>query len=186
MKDPRYGIIALAVLVFALSSCDRTRNDKGYEYFPDMAHSLAYETYSPNPNTASGSSNLTPVKGTIARGETYFHYGPGMDGRVLAGKELLNPFQPSPEVIATGKEQYGIYCLICHGEKGDGNGPIYTAGLYTFQPRSLVNETVRGIPDGEIYHTITVGFGLMGAHGAQVSPDDRWKIIHYIRQELQK
>ena len=48
-KNMKQLIIPSAlVLLLTLSSCDRTRNQKGYEYFPDMAHSLAYETYSAN------------------------------------------------------------------------------------------------------------------------------------------
>jgi hypothetical protein len=50
------------------------------------------------------------------------------------------------------------------------------------KPRTLVSESASGLKDGEIFHTITLGLGSMGAHGSQIRPDDRWKLILYIRQ----
>jgi mono/diheme cytochrome c family protein len=178
--------LGAAILAFSLSSCDRTRNDKGYEYFPDMAHSQSFETYAPNPNFDDGTTNQGPVAGAVSRETLPFDYPANIDGRILAGKEVLNPLERKPEVVSRGAEQYKVFCMMCHGEKGDGMGYLHTDKLYNFKPASLVNERVRTIPDGEIFHSITLGFGVMGAHGAQLNRDDRWSIIHYIRQELQK
>ncbi len=68
---------------------------------------------------------------------------------------------------------------------GNGKGNLYTGTLYPFPPASLINEKVKDIPDGEIFHTITYGYGVMSEHGSIVSPDDRWEIVLYIRNELQ-
>jgi len=192
MKNARFVLKPLAAIFggllisFAMTSCDRTRNDKGYEYFPDMVHSQAFETYSQNPNYPDGATNQMSAPGTIPREHIPFNSASNIEGRIQAGQEVFNPIVVSPEVVARGKEQYLVYCQMCHGEKGDGQGYLFTNKLYTFQPASLVNDKARNLPDGEIYHTITLGFGVMGAHGAQISRDDRWKIIHYIREELQK
>jgi mono/diheme cytochrome c family protein len=80
---------------------------------------------------------------------------------------------------------YNRFCINCHGTLADGNGNLFTSGLYTFKPASLVNDKVKNIPDGEIYHVITVGQGVMMAYGGIVRPEDRWKIVMYVR-ELQK
>jgi mono/diheme cytochrome c family protein len=81
---------------------------------------------------------------------------------------------------------FQTYCKICHGEAGDGKGFLFTSGKYPYPPASLINDKMKAAPDGEIYHVITVGFGIMGAYGTQIRPDDRWKTIMYIRKELQK
>jgi hypothetical protein len=74
--------------------------------------------------------------------------------------------------------------MNCHGEKGKGDGHLYTSGLFTAKPTSLIEAYVQNKPDGEIYYVITKGSisGLMGPHGYMITPDDRWKIIHYLRQ----
>lgn len=176
------GLLAAA----GLSSCDRTRNDKGYEYFPDMAHSLAYETYSPNPVYKDSATMQAPVKGTVNRDFLPFHYPANDSGRVLAGKELVCPLEYTEKNLALGKERFQIFCMNCHGEKGLGDGYLFTSKRYTLKPASLVSEKMMKAPIGEIYHVITKGWGVMGAHGSQIKPDDRWRIAMYIQREFQK
>lgn len=180
--------IALTVLILTLLilSCDRTRTSTGWDYMPDMYYSEAYETYTVNENFRNGMTMQAPVEGTVPRGMVPFAYEKNDEDRLRAGKELANPFLPSEEIIHQGKERYDIFCKVCHGEQGDGQGYLYTSQRYPYPPASLVNEKVRSLPDGEIYHVISVGYGVMGAHASMVPPDDRWKIITYIRQELQK
>ncbi len=169
-----------------MSSCDRTRNDKGYEYFPDMAHSLAYETYSPNPNYKDSTTMQAPVKGTINRDFLPYHYPTSDSGRILAGKEISNPLEVNEKNLAIGKERFEIFCKNCHGEKGMGDGYLFTSKRYMLKPASMVSEKMMKAPIGEIFHVITKGWGVMGAHGSQISPDDRWRIAMYIQHEFQK
>jgi mono/diheme cytochrome c family protein len=72
--------------------------------------------------------------------------------------------------------------MNCHGAMANGNGNLYTTGLYNFKPSSLVNDKMRTAPDGEIYHVISVGQGVMQEHGSIIRPEDRWKIVLYVRQ----
>ena len=169
----------------SLMSCDRTRNDKGYEYFPDMAHSLAYETYAPNPNFEDGSTMRTPPAGTVARGYTPYIYPATPEGRTQAGLELTNPYEPVEDVIARGKQLYGIYCEQCHGVQGDGKGSLFTSGKYAIPPKSIITDQFKALPAGETYHVITMGWGVMGSHAAQIRPDDRWKVVTYVQSVLQ-
>lgn len=178
-----FVIIASGLLVMA--ACDRTRTSTGWDYAPDMYYSEAYETYTPNENFEDGLTMRLPVEGTVPRGKVPFPYEKTDEDRLAAGEKLLNPIELSEAVLARGSEIYGIFCLNCHGEKGDGQGYLYTSQRYPYPPASLVNVKVRAQSDGEIYHAITVGYGVMGAHGAMMTQSDRWKVIHYIRQELQ-
>ena len=177
-------VILLSFLGF-LFSCDRNRNHPGWDYFPDMFYSTAYETYSYNPVFLDRKTMRKPVVGTVSREYTPFEYKNDPADRIRAGKELENPVKPSSEVIERGKNIYQVYCLNCHGPTGEGNGHLYTSKLYPVKPRSLLTEDARNLKDGEIFHSITLGFGSMGSHGSQIRTEDRWKVIHYIR-ELQK
>ena len=172
--------------VLFLSSCDRDHNNPGYVYFPDMTYSQAYESYSENPNFANDMTMRVPPEGTVPRGYTPLPYTADTISRVKAGLELKNPFDYTPENLARGKEMYTRVCLQCHGDKGDGKGRLYTSGVFTYPPASLVNNKVKGIPDGQIFHTITYGYRIMRSHASIVRPDDRWKIILYIRRDLEK
>lgn len=188
----KYSSLFLIVLIsglFVLSSCNHDRNHPGWAYMPDMYYSEPSEAYSENEVFRDSMTNQLPVKGTIARGHMPYPYKQkSYPDQILAGKELMNPFSADQEVLTRGKKQYEIFCAACHGLAGDGNGHLYTSKLFPAKPTSLIEKYVQSKPDGEIYHIITVGSlsGLMGPHGSQIKPDDRWKIIHYIRTELVK
>jgi mono/diheme cytochrome c family protein len=183
--NPLKSIAALAILVI-FASCDRDRNTTGWQYFDDMVKSPAYETYTPNPNFADGRTMRNPVEGTIPLNFQPYLYEKNDTDRVIAGKELVNPFKPTAENLERGKQVYNVFCVSCHGETGDGKGFLFTSGKYPFPPKTLLSEKIRNNPEGEIFHVITVGFGVMPQHGSQVRPDDRWKVAMYVKEVLQK
>jgi mono/diheme cytochrome c family protein len=180
-----FKTIFLVFLLMNLYSCNRNRNNPGWDYFPDMFYSTAYETNSKNPNFENGMTMRVPVPGTVPRDFTPFEYTNDPESRIKAGKELANPFLMTPEALSRGKVIYTTFCIGCHGIAGKGDGHIYTSGLYPIKPLSLSGDTASKLKDGEIYHTITLGIRSMGAHGSQIRPDDRWKLVLYIRK-LQK
>lgn len=184
---PMSRIILLAALAFtATVSCDRTRSSTGWDYMPDMYYSNAYESYTANPNFGDNLTMRTPVEGTVPREMVPFPWEKTDEDRIAAGEALANRWELNSENLESGAKAYGIFCLSCHGAAGDGQGHLYTSKRYPYPPASLVNEKVKALKDGEIYHSITVGYGIMGAHGGMIRPEDRWKIILYIRENLQK
>ncbi|NTW26201.1 MAG: hypothetical protein HGA37_15990 [Lentimicrobium sp.] len=180
------AIAASFCLLLFGTSCDRTRNDKGYEYFPDMAHSLTYETYAKNPAMADSQAMRLPAENTISREMMPYPYPNTPEGRLQAAAELTNPLSPTPEDILRGKQQFEIFCKGCHGELGNGEGHLYTSGRYAIKPASLISEKMMAMPDADIYHVISAGFNVMGAHGHMIRPADRWKIAMYVKNELQR
>ncbi len=178
-------ILKSLFLVFWLANlyaCNRDRNNPGWDYFPDMFYSTAYETNSRNPNFEDGLTMRTPVPGTMPRDFTPFEYANDAESRVRAGKELINPVMPTPEALLRGKSVYTTFCVGCHGISGEGDGHIFTSGLYPLKPLSISGNTAAKLKDGEIFHTITLGIRSMGAHGSQIRPEDRWKLVLYIRK----
>lgn len=172
----------LILILITLVACDRHRNHPGWDYFPDMFYSTAYETYSENPNFGDSMTMRVPPQGSVPRDYIPFDYTVAADSRARAGEELVNPFPVSEENLARGKEAYRIFCDGCHGPSGAGDGRLFTMGFYPMKPRPVAGPGATPLRDGEIYHTITLGFGSMGPHGSQVRPDDRWKTVLFIRQ----
>lgn len=181
----RLGIGGYIISLILFSGCDRGPNNPGWDYFPDLMYSPAYQTWSENPVLNGKMTMQTPVEGTISRDMIPFQYEKTEIDLERAGRELLNPLKPSPENIARGEHVFSIYCMICHGEKGDGLGHLYTSGRYIYPPASIVSDKVKDLSDGSIYHVISVGWGVMAAHAPIILPEDRWKVILYLRQNLQ-
>lgn len=182
----RHTILTVLATALLLGACDRDRNTTGWEYFDDMAHSAAYETYTPNPNFADGKTLRNPVEGTIPLGFEPYLYEKNDEDRLKAGMELKNPFLPTDQNLERGKQVYQIYCTTCHGDYGDGKGFLFTSKKYPYPPANLLSDKVKKGPEGEIYHVVTVGFGVMPQHGSQVRPEDRWKVAMYIKKVLHK
>ena len=177
--------LVLIIVVF-LSSCDYDRRTTGWDYAGDLIYSNAYETYSTNPNFADGKTMQPPVPGTIPRGFMPYIYLKTDEDRATAAKTLVNELETTPENLERGKVAFGIYCMHCHGEKGDGQGSLFVNKKFNYPPGNLLSEKMRANPEADIYHVITVGWGIMGEHGSMITPEDRWKIAMYIKQELQK
>ncbi len=176
-------LASLSLIILFLMSCNHDNNDTGYAYMPDMAYSYAFETYGSSPNFSDSITMLTPVEGTIPREMIPYQYEKTFEDQQRAGQELINPFETNKENLIRGKEQYIIYCSMCHGEKGKSDGHLVKSKLFPVQPIALSGDYVKNKPDGEIYHVVTMGSlsGLMGAHGSQISPEDRWKIVLYVK-----
>jgi len=89
------------------------------------------------------------------------------------------PFPVTRQVLERGRERFNIYCMPCHGELADGNGVVAQRGY--LHPPSFHDDRLRQAPVGHFFDVITNGLGGMPDYAEQVSVDDRWKIIAYIR-----
>lgn len=102
-----------------------------------------------------------------------------------ASVNLPNPIPPTDESFARGEALYTIYCVICHGDMGHGDGKL---GKKYMTPADLTSDYIKKVPDGSIYFTITYG-GVgkdeqMPAQGDAIRPEDRWHIVNYIKYVL--
>lgn len=195
IKNISNFILALGVTAFA-ASCGTAPEDPGRTFMPDMQYSQAYEYYVKNP--ALGKDSLLarkPVEGTISRGllpsssanddntvtalRYKSFYGDSV-GAYEASVSLKNPISFSEDVLKEGKALFDINCLVCHGAKGAGDGPIVTNGAYPAVPAYL--DRLPTITEGQMFHSITYGKNLMGSYSSQLSPEERWKVIYYIQK----
>jgi len=100
----------------------------------------------------------------------------------LKGPELTNPLPDTPETLARGEQLYRTYCDFCHGERGKGDGPV--ADQILPRPRDLTSPTIQNQPDGQIFLTITRGYGGMPAFKADLLLNERWAIVWYVKRRL--
>jgi mono/diheme cytochrome c family protein len=123
---------------------------------------------------------MEPQLGTVAVGEQPYPYAQNEADK--AGAELVNPLEPTPEVLAHGKFVFEHVCITCHGPKGAGDGHV--TALFP-RPPSLMTQKVRDWPDGQLFHRPMRGQNSMPSHARQVDQRDAWSVILYIR-EMQK
>lgn len=151
-----------------------------FEILPQMAHSARYNAYAANPNFPDGKTLQTPVPGTIARGEMPLHYTAAPADALRAGLELTAPPDSrDPRALARGEHVFRTFCTSCHGADAGGMGTVTTRGVPP--PPSLLALHAVEMKDGQMFHVLTYGQNNMASYAAQVTRDDRWYVIAYIR-----
>ena len=126
---------------------------------------------------ADGFGMRLPVAGTVARGFIPYPYALGAKADSV-GKFLVNPLLPTKATLDLGKKKFFTYCSPCHGNFGKGDSRMN--GQFP-NPPTLHSDKVRTWPDGAIFHTITVGQNVMPSYQYQISREERWAIVNYIR-----
>ncbi len=170
------------VVVGGLWGARRDPTQPNYWLPTQMALSPAYKAQSANPILANGATLQPPVAGTLARGAHPFHYAQTDADRRRAGRELRNPLPGTPQTLAEGQRLFQTFCLPCHGATGNGDGPLIPKFP---NPPSFHSEQAKKLKDGEMFHTLTLGRNKMASYASQLTWQERWAVIHYIRS-LQK
>ncbi|PIE97307.1 MAG: cytochrome C [Polaribacter sp.] len=145
---------------------------------PDMYVSVPYDAN--GVKSAGGVPvNRQPVAGTVSRAGVIAYDIPDTnEGYEKAKTELKNPFKPTKENMANGKKMFNIYCAVCHGEKGNGEGVLPQRDKFNGIP----NYADRDITEGSIYHVIMYGKNLMGSHSSQLTYKERWQVVMYVQK----
>ena len=125
-----------------------------------------------------GSSAQPLVEGTVARGflrEDEHLY----NGKVNGQPALAFPFQITRADLDRGEERYNIYCSPCHGRTGEGTGMVVLRGFK--QAANYHVDRLRDAPVGYLFGVISNGFGSMSDYRMQIQPEDRWRVVAYLR-----
>jgi mono/diheme cytochrome c family protein len=194
--------ILLILLGISLWSCKAKNDFQGLEYAPNMYHSVPYEGlsqitdenegqwlsnredglgeyYNTNPYNSYRMNMREPVANTVKRSaDGYLPYRIHKDSAEYAGRVLVNPMDSTTEILTEGKALFGIYCVSCHGDSGQGDGLV--GKVFMGVPAYNLGR-VKELPEGQIFHTITHGRGRMLSHASQVSVSERWKITRYVQ-----
>jgi mono/diheme cytochrome c family protein len=159
--------------------------------FPDMEWQLKLRPQKPNGFFANGRSSQLHLPGTIARsepiqtanGKVYPYEDAPVNTGYLPGTTNfveLNPLAVTAAMLKRGQQRFTINCSPCHGQLGDGNGITKKIGAMAVVA-NLHDKRIVSMPDGELFYVITNGRNLMQSYGANVTVEDRWAIIAYLR-----
>lgn len=159
--------------------------------FPDMEFQLKLRPQAPSGFFPNGRTSQLPVPGTIARavpvqtasGPVFpFEDAPVNTGWVVGTTNFVehNPLPITSALLKRGQQRYTINCAPCHGGLADGNGITRKIGAMAVVA-NLHDKRIVEMPDGELFYVITHGRNLMGPYGAQVSIEDRWAVVAYLR-----
>ena len=195
--------LLLAAVVGMTGLLDIDYSRPNWEFMPDMKYTPAWHAYSANPNFANRRTMQAPVPGTIARGELPLAIAaPEKEG------DLPEVIRPKPKELALAKDDskkredeaqrklqasverggdvYRVFCNCCHGASGAGDGPVSTRGLAS---PSLLTEKSRekAMKDGQLFYVLTYGRdtdwpGSMLPFAGQLSREQRWDVINYVRE----
>ncbi len=175
----------LALIILALpllTACNAGPNQTNIELITNMMDQDSIKSQDWNPNEGDKMQMRMPPDGTVSRGNAPYRYMSDPAG----GEKQANPFagDMSAETLTTGQKVYDIYCTVCHGASGVGDGPV--AEKMAVKPRNLLTAEALAYSDGRIYQAITAGKGVMGSYMSQITQADRrWAVVNYVRS-LQK
>lgn len=175
-------VIAFLAVGLGLAACNTgaKRRNPGKTYAPDMTYSQAYDAYTHNPNFADGETSRLPVSGTVAMGhELPDHL---VEGDTNAYKTFTTNLRFNEAEMAEGERLYNIYCGICHGNKLDGQGPLYVSGKFAAMPANFKDGKYINMPSGTMYAAIKFGKNAMGSYASQLDIKQRWMVIAYIKK----
>jgi mono/diheme cytochrome c family protein len=193
------GLLAACALTIPPVVIARVRStpdeNRAVHIFFDMDFQPKFKSQAVNPLFADGRAQRYAVAGTVAQGETmldaHLHEG-AVDGKwadaLPAGMSM------TPEFLARGQQRYNIYCAVCHGYAGWGDGSVNKRALELMansegpvqgtswvQAKSLHDPTVREHQLGMLYNIATNGIRNMAGYGAQIDLEDRWAIAAYVK-----
>ena len=185
MKTTLKITIVLAMLI-TFASCSK-KNRRSRQYMPNMYQSVGYETYQESNAFANGVEAQLPVEGTIARGKSLYEIEDSNEGYEYAKANLSSPLDSTQVNYSKGGPLYGIYCAICHGNKGAGQGYLVKNEKILGVP--AYNDAGRAITQGSIYHVMYYGKNTMGSYANFMSEEERWQVVAYVEKlkaELEK
>lgn len=206
--------VAVVATISFLGFQGKTSKETPVYVFDDMDYQNKYKAQGENTFFADGRDARPPVAGTVARGtglqpakvfaadfkraeslNPAFVSGKDAKGAFLAGfpaKSLgftngkLNDYKVSQYTLDVGRGKFQVYCAVCHGQAGDGNGIMKVrsaiegdAAIVTIA--SLQTPLIRAYPNGQLFDVITNGKNTMMGYGDKLSPEERWAVVAYVR-----
>jgi mono/diheme cytochrome c family protein len=176
MFDPKFiGVLVVTALVVCGATYFAFNQLLFMEPFSWMMTQSKLKAQRPSELFKDGIGMRPPVEGTVARGFLPYPFKGKPDE---AGRYLVNPLLPTKDVLDRGKARFLTYCSPCHGNFARGDSRL--RGQFP-NPPTLHSDKVRNWPDGNIFHVMTEGQNVMPSYASQISRDDRWAIVHYVR-----
>jgi mono/diheme cytochrome c family protein len=168
--------------MLCLAACNAGPNQTNIEIVTNMMDQESIKSQDWDPKQGDQVQMRMPPEGTVSRGHPPYAFATDPAG----AEKQRNPLSGdmSAETLTWGHKTYDIYCKVCHGPEGKGDGPVSVK--MAVKPRNLISAEALAYSDGRIYHAITAGKGVMGSYMSQITEANRrWAVVNYVRS-LQK
>lgn len=186
--DSLNRILAVFVLGILMISCGDDPGEPTIQYMPNMYEPVGYEAYEEVDFLPDNQEAMRPVEHTIPRGWIPYPFENTPEGKELARLQISPLDSISSEInLATGSQLYTIYCAICHGDKGDGQGYLVEREKILGVPSYA--DPARNITIGTTMHTVQYGLNAMGSYASQLNTKEMWQVSEYVMElkgELKK
>jgi mono/diheme cytochrome c family protein len=178
--------VVIGLLVVLVSCQDNSKPN--YQYMPNMYEAVGYETYQQVDFLPNGQEAMLPPANTVPRGWLPYGIENTSEGKELArlNASPLDTLQKDANLIK-GAELYNIYCAICHGPKGKGQGTLVKREKILGVPS--YDDVARNVTVGTSFHTIQYGLNSMGSYASQMNTEEAWQVSEYVmklKQDLTK
>ena len=178
-------LVAFAASLAAIWGLQPDPARPNLEFIPEMARTARFNAFAANPNFTDGKTLREPVRGTIPRGMLPLHYDASAESARRAGEELRAPRNTQDSAaVERGERVFLNFCLPCHGATAAGDGPVIARGYPA--PPSLLAPNALAMKDGQMFHLLTFSQKNMPGYARQISREDRWKVIAYVRSVQKK
>jgi mono/diheme cytochrome c family protein len=200
-RPPWWMVLALVVAVVStwvpLTLIYKARSSDSrlprVHFFHDMDKQARFSAQAAHPWFEDGRAMRQPIEGTLARGHLHqdAHFFDGFTQQAVGGIQFVTTFPQQVTVdralIARGHDRYQIYCAVCHGLSGTGDGLVNQRALEMKEAKwvpatNLMTQDIRDRATGQLFQAIRDGVRNMPSYGAQIPPQDRWAIVAYLRE----
>ncbi len=177
-------LLPLIILPFFVA-CNSRHSEPNVELIQDMMETPAIKAQEFDKTAPNNSGMRLPPDNTVPRGFEPYAYAKDFEGALNQKNPIADDLSES--VLATGIKYYNTNCTVCHGVRGEGAiaAKSSVAEFMALKPPSLTSDKIKGWTDGNIYHVITMGQGVMGPYATHIPAKYRWQVVNYIRY-LQK
>ena len=176
-------LIAGAALILNLTACEKDHSVPNIELIQDMMEQPSIKPQEYDESSPNHSGMRVPPEGTQPVGYIPYRYAKDFTQSSQNKNPLAGDFSES--TISVGVKFYQTNCMVCHGAHGEGGENSSVGAKMALKPPMLTSTKIRNWSDGEIFHVITMGQGLMGPYASHIPLQYRWQVVNYVRQ-LQK
>ena len=171
-----------ALALSALTACS-DKSKPNIELIQDMHESPAIKAQEYDETSPNHSGMRVPPEGTQPVGFVPYRYATNVEAAAKNKNPLAGDF--SETTLKIGLKYYTTNCALCHGDNAEGGEKLSIGEKMALKPPSLFSTKIKSWTDGQVYHVISVGQGLMGPYASHIPQKYRWQVVNYIRT-LQK